>query len=71
MKMGVDAIIQEILSGEYPKDILPNSALSFTNEQQAQYFSNLRRNIQSDMAHAVITNSQSIQDLKLLKEIKG
>lgn len=68
--IGVDFLIKEIISGEYPRDILPNSALGFTNEQQAQYFSNLRKNLQSDMAYAVMTNSQSLYDLELLKEIK-
>lgn len=69
-KIEIDTLIQEILRGEYPKDILPNSALGFTDEQQAQYFSNLRRNIQSDMAQAVMTNSQSLDDMELLKKIK-
>lgn len=69
-KVGIDILVEEILNGEYLKDILPNSALGFSKEQQAQYFSNLRRNLQSDMAHAVISNSQSIYDLELLKKIK-
>lgn len=70
-RIGIDALVEEILSGEYAKDILPNSALGFSNEQQAQYFSNLRRNLQSDMASAVISNSQNAYDLELLKKIKG
>ncbi len=70
-RIGIDALVEEILSGEYTKDILPNSALGFSNEQQAQYFSNLRRNLQSDMANAVISNSQNAYDLELLKKIKG
>lgn len=69
--IGIDVLVEEILSGECSIDILPNSALGFSNEQQAQYFSNLRRNLQSDMASAVITNSQSYSDLELLKIIKG
>lgn len=69
--IGIDVLVEEILRGDYPKDILPNSALGFSNEQQAQYFSNLRRNLQSDMASAVISNSQSTYDLELLKKIKG
>ena len=58
-RIGIDVLVNEILSGEYPKDILPNSALGFSNEHQAQYFSNLRRNLQSDMAYAVMSNPQS------------
>lgn len=69
-EIGIDLLIKEILEGDYIKDILPNSAFGFTDEQQAQYFSNLRRNLQSDMAHAVITNSQCVNDLKLLQKIK-
>lgn len=69
-KIGVDILVEEILKGEYLKDILPNSALGFSREQQAQYFSNLRRNLQSDMAQAVISNSQSVYDLEILKKIK-
>lgn len=70
-RIGIDVLIAEILSGEYTKDILPNSAFGFSDEQQAQYFSNLRRNLKSDMASAVISNSQSAYDLELLKKIKG
>lgn len=67
----IEFLVNEIISGEYPRDILPNSALRFSGENEAQYFSNLRRNLQSDMAHAVIDNSQSTYDLELLKIIKG
>lgn len=70
-RIGIDVLVAEILRGEYTKDILPNSAFGFSNEQQAQYFSNLRRNLKSDMANAVISNSQSAYDLELLKKIKG
>ena len=68
--IGIDILIGEILSEEYPKDILPNSALGFSKEHQAQYFSNFRRNLQSDMASSVISNFQSTYDLELLKKIK-
>lgn len=68
--VGVDMLIQEILEGNYVKDILPNSAFGFTGEHQAMYFSNLRRNLKSDMAHAIMSNSQSLDDLNLLKKIK-
>lgn len=68
--IGIDVLIDEIMSDEYPKDILPNSALGFSNEHQAQYFSNFRRNLQSDMASSVISDFQSTYDLELLKRIK-
>lgn len=60
-------LIQEVLSGEYKKDVLPNSALEFTGEHQAMYFSNMRRNIISDMAYSVINDSPSLYELHILK----
>ena len=66
---GIDDIIQEIISGEYVMDDLPNSAISFTGEHEALYFSNLRRYLQSDMAELVITSGQCLDDLRCLKEI--
>lgn len=66
---GIDDIIQEILSGEYTKDKLPNSAISFSGEHEAQYFSNLRRYLQSDLAELVITSGQCLDDLNYLKKI--
>ena len=68
--IGIDFLLEEIMSGKYSKDILPNSALGFSKEHQAQYFSNLRRNLQSDMANSVISNFQSTFDLELLRKIK-
>lgn len=63
---GLDGLIQELLSGEYQRDVLPNSAFAFKDERQALYFSNLRKNLQSDMAQAVITSSQHLEELELL-----
>lgn len=69
-KSMIGELMQEVMSGELQKDTLPNSALSFADEQQALYFSNLRRNLQTDMAMMVMTNSQSLDELELLKKIK-
>lgn len=69
--IGIEVLLSEIMSGECIKDILPNSALGFSNEHQAQYFSNFRRNLQSDMAHSVISGFQNINDIEILKRIKG
>ena len=66
---GIDDIIREIKSGEYVKDDLPDSAISFTGEHEALYFSNLRRYLQSDLAKLVMDAGQSLDDLKCLKEI--
>lgn len=70
MKSMIDKLIQEVISGKLQKDSLHDSALSFTGEQQALYFSNLRNNLQSDMARIVMTNTQSTDKLELLKRIK-
>lgn len=66
---GIDDIIKEIKSGEYKKDILSESAVSFTGEHEALYFSNLRRNLQSDLAELVISVGQSLDDLRVLRKI--
>ncbi|MDE6873670.1 MAG: transcriptional regulator [Lachnospiraceae bacterium] len=66
--IGIDRLMKEIQEGEYQKDILPNSALGFTREQQAQYFSNLRKNLQSEMADIVINDLQSLKEIELLKK---
>lgn len=68
--IGIDVLIEEILQGEYPKDILPNSALGFSKEHEAQYFSNFRRNLQSDIANSVISDFQSLDYLDYLKMVK-
>ena len=67
----MDDIINEILSGEYKRDILPEYALKFSGEPEACYFSRLRNNLRSDMAYAVMNNSQDTSELFLLNEIKG
>lgn len=67
----IEKLMQEVMSGELQKDTLPNSALSFSGEQQALYFSNLRRNLQSDMAKIVMTSSHNLDELEMLKKRKG
>ncbi len=71
VKTEIDTIIQEILSGEYHEDVPEDSAVGLIGEWQAQYFSLLRNNLRSDMAHAVITNDQRTYDLELLRAIKS
>lgn len=71
MKKTTEKLIREIISGEIKRDILPDNAMSFTGEYQALYFSNLRKNFSSDMEKCVITYSQNLDDLKILKEMGG
>ena len=68
--IGIDVLLKEIMNGECAKDVLPNSALGFSKEHEAQYFSNFRRNLHSDMAILVISGFQSKNDIELLKKIK-
>lgn len=67
---GIDGLIQEVASGKYKKDTLPNASLEFSGERQAQYFSNLRRNLQSVSAQRIMTHSPQLFELQLLKEWK-
>lgn len=65
---GIDGLIQEIMCGEHKKDILPNASLKFSEERQAQYFSNLRKNLQSDLAMRIMSHSPQLFELNLLKK---
>lgn len=66
----IDKLIQEILSGAYPKDTLPEFALAFTEEAEAQYFSLLRKNLQSDMAYMVFTHGLDTEENNFIKKGK-
>lgn len=70
MRTGIDNLIEEIMNGEYMRDVLPESAFDFSGECQAQYFSHLRKNLESDTAHSVMTVHQDLRELRLLKEIR-
>lgn len=60
----IEELMEEIMSGEIQKDTLPNSALEFSEERQALYFSNLRKNLQSDVAWLVMShNHQTIDNM--------
>ncbi len=65
-----EKIMLEIQSGVWVKDILPNAAVRFAEEHEAMYFANARKNLQSDMADAVINVSQDLNALKILENIK-
>ena len=65
---GIKGLIEEVKSGEHEKDTLPNSSLEFSEERQAQYFSNLRKNMHSDIAGIIMTNMQQLDELQLIKE---
>lgn len=62
-------LVLEVLNGEKEKDVLPNSAYSFEEERQAQYFSHARNNMKSDMAYATMNHMQQLDDIRVLKEL--
>lgn len=66
-KKRISGLINEVLSGEYKKDVLINSAYDFSGELQAMYYANMRKNMKSDMASAVINHGQQLDDLTILK----
>lgn len=65
----IDKLIREIMNGKIAKDTLPESVLPFTGEAEAQYFSRLRRNLQSDMAHMVFTVGRNDDYAETLNKI--
>lgn len=67
----ITALINEVKNDEHVMDILVNSYPSFENELQAIYFSNLRRNMVSDLAWNVIKRDQSLDELSIMKKIRG
>lgn len=63
-------LIREIRRGEYELETLPSLAYPFEEERQAMYYSNLRRNMESDMAQLVMEHHQQLNELRLIKEWK-
>ncbi len=71
--LNIDNIIEETIS-EYldeTKEICSESRFPFYGEFEAMYFSNLRRNLQSDLAHIVIHSDQCLADLAILRKIRA
>lgn len=67
-----DNLIQEIMSGELKRDVLPNdNGYEFSGELQAMYFSRLRRNMASIMAHKVMHEFQDNRALAIADLMKG
>lgn len=50
-----DAILSEILHGEYKRDTLPESGLGLHGEFEAMYFHNMREWMKSDIAHLIMS----------------
>lgn len=69
IKRRVKSLVGEVMRGEHSIDFLPNSSYDFSEERQAMYFSNARKNMKSDMAHATIECGQQLEDIKILKRL--
>ncbi len=66
----ISTLVNEVLRGEHVKDTLINSSYEFSGETAANYFSNARKNLHSDMAYHVFMADSDLTDLKILKLLK-
>lgn len=65
-----DALLKEIKAGVLVRDVLPVPSYDFAEERQARYYSNMRWNMESDMADMVMNHDQKCQELDYLREWK-
>lgn len=66
----ISTLVNEVLRGEHVKDTLINSSYKFSGETAANYFSNARNNLHSDMAYRVFEVGADLTDLKILSGLK-
>ena len=66
----INALINEVVSGEQKRDTLRNSSYQFEKEAQAMYFSNMRRNMKSRLASAVMCASYDLSELKVMEALR-
>ena len=52
-------------------DKLPNSSAGFSGAAQAEYFSKARYHLESDVSNLIVNHKQQLDELQLLKMIKG
>ena len=55
-------LVQEVNDGEYKIEKLPNAAYNFTGERQAAYYSHVRENMKTDIAHIIMYENQQVYD---------
>lgn len=53
----IDALMQEVISGEIKRDYMPDVANDFSGEIQAEYFSNSRRFLQSSVCETIFNRA--------------
>lgn len=63
-------LMNEVLRGEWKIDKRTNFSPAFEKETQAMYFSNARKNLQSDVNAEIMNYRQDLTELKLLKGYK-
>ena len=64
----IERLVEEIIAGEHKIDKLPNSSAGFA---QAEYFSKARYHLESDVSNLIVNHKQQLDELQLLKMIKG
>lgn len=69
-KSRIEVLIDEVKQGLHTKDALINSSYDFGEKMQALYFSNMRKNMKSEMADSVMNHKQQLTDLKILKVLR-
>ena len=60
----IERLVEEI-------DKLPNSSAGFSGAAQAEYFSKARYHLESDVSNLIVNHKQQLDELQLLKMIKG
>lgn len=66
----IEKLVREILVGEHRKERLPNSSYDFSKERQAMYFSNMRKNLQSDVSNITMNINHRLEELEMLNKIR-
>ena len=67
----IERLVEEIIAGEHKIDKLPNSSAGFSGAAQAEYFSRARYHLESDVSNLIVNHKQQLDELQLLKMIKG
>lgn len=65
-----ESLLKEIKEGILVREVLPIPSYDFAEERQARYYTNMRWNMESDMAVMVIEHHQSYPELEYLKKWK-
>ena len=67
----IERLVEEIIAGEHKIDKLPNSSAGFSGAAQAEYLSKARYHLESDVSNLIVNHKQQLDELQLLKMIKG